>query len=335
MGEIDNHAKSSDAQSAIDSPHPNECVYDQCISIAGSIRTDESDPTSRCIRAYIDNVCIGEARIFTPENSREHRVEYKILARLPEPIAAPRPAVISITLSRHDENAAEKLGEVPVQLRPARLPERHYGEVVPPDQAKVLHRDNIYGSGPPVEQPSPEALRLVLAYLPPRSSIVDVGCGVGAYGPGLVNAGHKWLGLEVNDHCLEVLARRGLPFRKLKAATSRFPCADREFDHAICIEVLEHIDEPDPFLKEIARIIRGRALFSVPNLEVLPYFKDWEVVPWHLLEGSHRNFFTRTSLRTLLEKHFRRVEVFSYGTHPLPTRDEIALPQHFFAVAEL
>src|SRR6202022_2175272 len=145
------------------------------------------------------------------ENPREHRIEYRILGRLPEPIATPRLAVIFIALSRDDQSAAEKLDEVPVQLRPARLPERHYGEVVPPDQAKVLHRENIYGSGPPAEQPSPEALRLVLAYLPPRSSIVDVGCGAGAYGPGLVNAGHKWLGLEVNDHCLEVLARRGVP----------------------------------------------------------------------------------------------------------------------------
>ena len=156
MGKID-YPKSSDRQSTIDSPHPNECVYDQCISIAGSIRADERDRASRCIRAYIDSVCIGETHIFTPESTREHRVEYKILARLPEPLTAPRPAIISITLSRHDENAAEKLGEVPVQLLPARLTKRHYGEAVPPDQAKVLRRDNIYGSGPPAEQPSPEA----------------------------------------------------------------------------------------------------------------------------------------------------------------------------------
>jgi 2-polyprenyl-3-methyl-5-hydroxy-6-metoxy-1,4-benzoquinol methylase len=333
MGEID-HPKSFEEQNAIDSPRPNESVYDQCISIVGSIRADESGSAFGCIRAYIDNVCIGETHIFTAENTLEHRIEYRILGRLPEPISAPRPAVISIALSRDGENAAEKVGEVSVQLLPARLPERHYGEAVSPDQAKVLHRDNIYGSGPPIDQPSPEALRLILAYLLPGSSIVDVGCGAGAYGPGLVNAGHKWLGLEVNDHCLELLARRGLPFRKLKGARERFPCADREFDHAICIEVLEHIDEPDIFLKEIARVIRGRALFSVPNLEVLPYFRDWEVVPWHLLEAGHKNFFTRASLRKLLSKYFGRVEVFSYGEHPLRTRDGVALHVHLFAAAE-
>jgi len=98
--------------------------------------------------------------------------------------------------------------------------------------------------------------------------------------------------------------------------------------------VLEHIKDPGPFLSEIARTIRGRALFSVPNMEVLPYLKDWETVPWHLLEGTHVNFFTRTSLRNLLVQNFRQVEVFSYAEHPLRTRDEIALHAHPFAIAD-
>ena len=78
------------------------------------------------------------------------------------------------------------------------------------------------------------------------------------------------------------------------------------------------------------------AFISTPHrfAPVLPYFKDWEVVPWHLLEAGHKNFFTRASLRELLSKYFGRVEVFSYGQHPLRTRDEIALHVHLFAAAE-
>ena len=78
----------------------------------------------------------------------------------------------------------------------------------------------------------------------------------------------------------------------------------------------------------------GQALFSVPNIEVIPYFKDWETVPWHMLEGDHKNFFTRTSLHELLALHFPRVEVFSYAEHPLRTRDGIALHAHLFAIAD-
>ena len=143
------------------------------------------------------------------------------------------------------------------------------------------------------------------------------------------------MGLEVNDRCIELLERRRLPYRKVTDAAPRLPCADHEFDQGICIEVLEHIENPGPFLSEIVRVIRNRALFSVPNLEVLPYFKDWETVPWHLLEADHKNFFTRSSLRNLLEQHFARVEVFSYAEHPLRTRDEITLHGHLFAIADV
>jgi len=100
------------------------------------------------------------------------------------------------------------LGEVSVQLVPARLRERHYGEVVAPDRTTVLRRENVYGSGPQIEQASPQIVDLILGYLSAGSSIVDVGCGAGAFGPGLIEAGHEWLGLEVNDHCIELLDRR-------------------------------------------------------------------------------------------------------------------------------
>ena len=60
-----------------------------------------------------------------------------------------------------------------------------------------------------------------------------------------------------------------------------------------------HVMEPDVFLHEIARVRRSHALFSVPNMEILPYLHEWGVVPCHLLEGDHKNFFTRASLRLL------------------------------------
>ena len=88
------------------------------------------------------------------------------------------------------------------------------------------------------------------------------------------------------------------------------------------------------FAAEIARIVTRRALFSVPNMELLPYLHDWRVVPWHLLEGDHKNFFTRASLHALLAGFFRRVEIFPYGEHPLRTRDGVSLYVHLFAVAD-
>ena len=69
-------------------------------------------------------------------------------------------------------------------------------------------------------------------------------------------------------------------------------------------------------------------------MELLPFLHDWRVVPWHLLEGDHKNFFTRASLRRLLSQSFRSVEIFPYGEHPLRTRDGVPLYVHLFAVAD-
>ena len=116
--------------------------------------------------------------------------------------------------------------------------------------------------------------------------------------------------LEANQHCCEILERRQLPFRRVDSESGKLPCADGELDCAVCIEVIEHVKDPALFLAEIARIIRGRALFSVPNMELLPYLYDWRVVPGISPEGDHKNFFTRASLRALLERFFGRVEIF-------------------------
>jgi len=318
---------------ATDSPLPGQRVYDQCIFIAGNFAWPEGSSSSPLVRAWIDGVCIGETRIFTEIESPERRPGYKILGKLPEPITTPREAVIVIRLYIDGDNAGEKLGELTVQLVPALLHERPYGEVVYPENETLLRRENIYGSGPPIEEPGIEVANLLREYLPDRSSVVDVGCGAGAYGPGLMAAGHDWLGLEANSHCCDILRRRQLPFRRVDPESRALPCADREFDCAICVEVLEHVNDPEAFLREIARVVRKRALFSVPNMEVLPYLHDWRVVPWHLLEGDHKNFFTRASLRTLLQRYFRHVEIFSYGEHPLRTRDGIALHVHLWAIA--
>jgi SAM-dependent methyltransferase len=326
----------------IDAPRPDQTVYDECISIAGWLFIKGRSPATCRVRGWFEDAPIGETRLLFARPdvsdflSLPHDVPtaFRFLARAAGCNVASRDATIQLTASWNGDAAEYSIGKVSVHLVPAFLQKRHFGEVVFPAQSRLLHRENIYGSGPPVLEPGVEMLRLIFDYLSPGSSVLDVGCGAGAYGPALITAGHQWTGVEVNPDCLQLLEQRGLPFRKTAPGTEWFPCVDEEFDEAICIEVLEHIEHLEPFLEEISRIVRHRALFSVPNIEVIPYFKDWETVPWHMLEGDHKNFFTRTSLRELLDPHFSRVEVFSYSEHPLRTRDGIALHAHLCAVAD-
>jgi SAM-dependent methyltransferase len=318
----------------IESPAPGQTVYDESVFISGWIEAGDRDLASSVVRAYVDDDCCGETRLLFPR-ANDGRLGFRILGRISPALTGPRDVTLRVVVAGiADPGRSEIVAEQSIRIIPASLPDRPYGEVVYPGNETILHRENIYGSGPPIEEAGVEVTELLRAYLPPKSSVVDVGCGAGAYGPPLRAAGHAWLGLETNAHCCEILTRRQLPFRQVDLESTRLPCADAEHDCAICIEVLEHTKDPDKFAGEIARIIRGRALFSVPNMELLPYLHDWRVVPWHLLEGDHKNFFTRASLSALLARFFSRLEIFPYGEHPLRTRDGVPLYVHLFAVAD-
>ena len=210
----------------------------------------------------------------------------------------------------------------------------HYGELVGSDATRLFHRANIYGSGPSVAEASPVCLALVRRYLGPAPrQVLDVGCGFGAYGRALRADGHDWFGVEVKSSDCDELTRLGLPHRQVDGRT--LPFQPSSFEHAICIEVLEHIEAPGTFIAEIRRVVGQRLLVSVPNAELIPYLQDLRVVPWHLLEGDHKNFFSRASLRALLLEHFRRVEVLSYGRLPVCTVEGLSLDVHLFAVCDV
>lgn len=341
MSDQNQTAAASAVRANLESPAPGQSSYDEALFVSGWIHAPGRDPAACRVRAWLDDTCFAETGIlfFRADVAQNlalppgARTGFRMLGKIPQTAAEPREATLRIEASWKGESPVT-IAEQTIRLVPALLGQRPYGEVVFPENERLLHRENIYGSGPPIEEPGIEVSNLLREYLPERSSVVDVGCGAGAYGPVLMAAGHQWLGLEANAHCCDLLTRRQLPFRRVDPESGKLPGADAEWDSAICIEVLEHVKEPAMFLGEIARLIRGRALFSVPNMELLPYFHDWRAVPWHLLEGDHKNFFTRGSLRALLLRFFRRVEIFSYGEHPLRTRDGVPLHVHLFAVAD-
>jgi SAM-dependent methyltransferase len=209
-----------------------------------------------------------------------------------------------------------------------------YGILLDPAVTRVFHREDIYGSGPSVAEVTMECLTGVQRYLgPPPASVLDVGCGVGALGRRLLADGYNWLGVEVDAADCAELARLNLPHQLVDGKTLPFDSA--AFDASIAIEVLEHVADPAPFLEEIRRVTRRRVIFSVPNLELLAYLGDYGVVPWHLLEGDHKNFFSRASLQHLLRQYFRNVEVLSYGLHQLRGPRDIPLHVHLLAVADV
>lgn len=79
---------------------------------------------------------------------------------------------------------------------------------------------------------------------------------------------------------------------------------DASYDAVVCVEVIEHVEEDDVFVKNIAKVVKsgGWAYFTTPNGD---YIKN---------EGPDKNpdhvrHYTKKELQDVLEKYFDRVEV--------------------------
>jgi 2-polyprenyl-3-methyl-5-hydroxy-6-metoxy-1,4-benzoquinol methylase len=169
---------------------------------------------------------------------------------------------------------------------------------------RVLKRHNIYGSGPPVDDLSREAIELVTKYV--AGSVLDFGAGCGAL-QRFLPAGCRYTGIELNADAVKIAERLGRKLIHGDATKTDFK--DDAFDVCVMLEVLEHIDDYETVLTETARLA-PRLVLTVPNIEVIPEMSADQVVPWHLLEATHVNFFTPGSLKKTLQRYYRSVEVW-------------------------
>jgi SAM-dependent methyltransferase len=191
-----------------------------------------------------------------------------------------------------------------------------------------LHREHVYGSGPPVAVVCGEMLAILCRHAGPR--VLDLGCGAGPYGEALRAAGHEVHGVEYAPVPAELARARGLPV--VRADARRLPFRDRAFDSVSAVEVLEHVERPEVAVAECARVTRGNLVVSVPNAAAIPHLFPWGVVPWHVLEATHVNFFSAATLETLLRGSFAHVTV-GYYLRAFRFPEAPPLYAHLFAVA--
>ncbi len=331
----------------VDSPQPGAAFYRQRIPIEGWLHLGTAQPTVRRIVARSASHEIGSTSHLYPRPDVSSALHlppsaptgFRFLACFETP---PETPTVQIELHAEFANSAPlPIATFSIHLRSNDHTTAPYGNLCNPRETGLLHREHLYSTGHPAEIANPECVQLLANYLSPISHILDVGCGIGAFHGPLSALGHIWTGCETSATCLAELARRELPHRAILAPSSpaaspyRLPATDAEFDAVIAIEVLEHVRNPELFLREIARVTRRQAFFSVPNLETLPFLSNRLVAPWHLLEGDHVNFFTRFNLRPLLAAHFRHVEILDYGTQPLAAPDGPPLPYHLFALCNV
>lgn len=110
------------------------------------------------------------------------------------------------------------------------------------------------------------ALRLAAAV--PAGRALDLGAGQGALSLALKRRGFAVTAADIN---IDQFRAAGVDCDRLDLNRS-LPYPDRGFDLVLAVEVLEHLESPRAFLREVFRVLRpgGLVVLSTPNITSLP-----------------------------------------------------------------
>jgi SAM-dependent methyltransferase len=187
------------------------------------------------------------------------------------------------------------------------------------------HYESFWADAP--QDPEPWAWErrraLLLAAVRRGERVLDLGCGAGRFVAALRDAGADAVGVELAAAALD-RARANAPDADLRLVEpdGSLPLEHGSVDLVWCSEVLEHVADTEHVLLEVRRVLRpgGRLLVTVPfhgrvNAALIGLLRfDQHFDPL----GQHLRFYTRSSLRTTLDRSgFDDVRVRPWGGPPL------------------
>jgi SAM-dependent methyltransferase len=136
------------------------------------------------------------------------------------------------------------------------------------------------------------------------ASTLDAGCGEGEtlvrLGPLL---GERIAAVDLSAYSVGRTTKRLPDVDARVASVADLPFADASFDLVLCLEVLEHLEDPAAAVAEIARVAASDVVVSVPHE---PYFRIGSLLRGRHVRAlgnhpEHVNQFNRRSLAVLLD----------------------------------
>ncbi len=140
--------------------------------------------------------------------------------------------------------------------------------------------------------------------------VLDVGCDVGTFAASLRRdkVATAVDGIELSSAALEAEKVLNRVYR-VDLSHSQEGLPQASYDLVLCLDVLEHMQDPWAALGRIHSLLRpdGQLVVSLPNVRnfrvVLPLLMKgrWDYARTGLLDRTHLRFFTRSTAREMLE----------------------------------
>ncbi len=131
--------------------------------------------------------------------------------------------------------------------------------------------------------------------------VLDIGCGGGGSESVIQQSGGKWVGLDVNQECVQAFEKRGFPCLH---GTPESICDEPGpiYDMILASQVIEHSHAPRDFLKACHKLLKptGTMVLSTPNADSRfrkRHGLNW--IHWHC--PYHPVIFSPPGLKSLAE----------------------------------
>lgn len=151
-------------------------------------------------------------------------------------------------------------------------------------------------------------------------TLLDLGCGMGGLTTALALVGAKVQPLDYNPAYCNITRLRGkrygFDFAPVNAAGEHLPFPDEHFDIIVCMDVLEHVQNPESLMGEISRCLKpgglcyitaiNRFAFNDPHYHVrlVNWLPRRLAAPYLKLTGRVKDNSRFTDRQTLQEMHY-------------------------------
>ncbi len=164
-----------------------------------------------------------------------------------------------------------------------------------------------------------ERIKLSLDLLRDGDKLLDIGCGNGLFG-NMILVNQKYsdvYGIDIDRDILYNAKANGINVI-IADLNKNLPIKNISFDTIVCLEVIEHVIDPNNLLININRILRpgGRLIISTPNVQWIYHilrlclgnspktsFGDTEN-----FDGGHLHYFTFMELESILKLYNFKIE---------------------------